>query len=559
MIKWEHIGQPDFDRVVEVLLRRRFGSDRWEAGAMKVTAFDGRGGDGGCDVLIEGPNETTIYQLKYFPEGFSGGFAKVRRRQITESFKTALQRDPDRWVLIVPSNVTPTERDFVEGLATKHRPDGDGPIIEILDRTGLDSMIIDDPEVEASFTRDTLKQNAILFGRERDSLLNPGDLVDRVAALGGLAGGINPHWTWGFRWTGDAVICSLIARHNQAHIEAPITTSVTFTAADGTVQHAQVEKFRLYGRPIEDLVPATVTINLPEGLALGPTENLESMVRVLAADEGDTVATVVFDLLDGDGQVIASRQFDVHRAGASADGLGGTLRGDDAAGIAHFEALHRSRDDDSKLVDGGFRFYTTAINGRFPDEVLDSVDFLAGFANATAMRVRPARGGAVSAGAIVELPTGPSSEAKDEARFLATYVRALNVVQQYIPGGLPLPAELDPDEVDTVRLAATLLEAKTTDLVWDEFDLVLWPDLDPEAVEIFDCEHGFQLVQTLELDVTVDGVTHVLGAYTRVFHRALATSRTINEDGRTVVHVTAHPDNDTLTAHFGVPEDEQGA
>ncbi|CAM3305125.1 hypothetical protein [Tsukamurella hominis] len=557
MIKWEHIGQPDFDRVVEVLLRRRYGSDRWEAGAMKVTAFDGRGGDGGLDILIEGPTETAIYQLKYFPEGFSGGFVK-RRDQITGSFKAALQHNPDRWVLVIPANTTPTERDVVEGLAAKHCPAGEGPLIEIVDRAELDSMIIDDPQVEAWFTRDTLKENAILFQRETDSLLNPGDLVDRVAALGGLAGGINPHWTWGFRWTGDAVICSLIARHNQAHIEAPITTSVTFTAADGTVQHAQVEKFRLYGRPIEDLVPATVTINLPEGLALGPTENLESMVRLVAADEGDAVATVVIDLLDDEGQVIASRRFDVHRIGASADGLGGTLRGDDAAGVAHFEALHRSRNDGSKLVDGGFRFYTTAINGRFPDDVLDSVDFLAGFTKATAMRVRPARGAAADA-AIIDLPIGPSSEAKDEARFLATYVRALNVVQQYVPGGLPIPAELDPDEVSTVRLAATLLEAKSTDLVWDEFDVVLWPDLDPEAAEIFDNEHGFQLLQTLELDVTVDGVTHVIGAYTRIFHRALATSRTINEDGRTVVHVTAHPDNATLTAHLGVPEGEQAA
>ncbi|MDF0532285.1 hypothetical protein P0W64_21250 [Tsukamurella sp. 8F] len=554
MIEWDRIKQHNFDRVVEVLLRRRFGPDRWPGDAA-VTAFDGRGGDGGRDVLVQEGRTTTIYQLKYFPEGFSSGWAKSRRPQIKESFKTALDHDPDVWVLVVPANLTPTERDFVTGLTVADAP---RPRIEIVDRTALDDMLINDPDVDAWFQRDVLKENAALYNREIDSLLRPGDLTGRIRGLGQIVDRINPHWTWDFQRTGDAVICSLRARHANAHNDAPITAQIRFDTPDGSVQQAQVEKFRLYGRPLDDPVHATVTICMPEGLALGPTENLPSQVRILPADDGpaDAATSIIIDLLDSAGTKIASRTFTVRRIGISADGYGGALHGVDSAGVVHFEALHRSRTDDSMLIDGGFRFYSTPIAGKFPDEVLDSLEFLAELTRAATLQVSPARG-SVDAAGTVQMQVPDDADFASDARFLATYVRALNIVQQKVPRGLRIPAELAPDEVATVRLAATLLDKKKVDLVWTEFDVVLWPNLNPATLDVLNNEHGFQLLQTLALEVTVGGITHEIGAYTRIFHRALNAGQSIDEQGRQVVHVVAHPDNDTITAYFGLPAPER--
>src|SRR5690554_5709372 len=96
---WERCGRDAFERAVELLLQRKH-----QAGPGKAQAIDGRGGDEGIDVDVTEPDGTisTIYQLKYFPEGFSGGFREVRRKQILNSFRAAMKHEPALWVLVVP-------------------------------------------------------------------------------------------------------------------------------------------------------------------------------------------------------------------------------------------------------------------------------------------------------------------------------------------------------------------------------------------------------------------------------------------------------------------------
>src|SRR5690349_13880082 len=92
-IEWEHLTQPEFDRRVEALVRREYPSAR-------VEARNGRGGDGGVDILVTEVDGTrTVFQLKFFLGGFTGGHGSARRPQIKKSFRRAMREEhPDIWV-----------------------------------------------------------------------------------------------------------------------------------------------------------------------------------------------------------------------------------------------------------------------------------------------------------------------------------------------------------------------------------------------------------------------------------------------------------------------------
>ena len=139
---WDRLGQQRFDRIVEVLVYRRFKG--------KVRAVNGRGGDGGIDIeIIDDDGHLWILQLKFFPEGFSGGFTG-RRQQIKVSFDTAVENhSPDKWSLVFPGTLTEAEDAYVKGLG-----DGNTTIGRTIDRTMLDSWLADDPELDACLQRD---------------------------------------------------------------------------------------------------------------------------------------------------------------------------------------------------------------------------------------------------------------------------------------------------------------------------------------------------------------------------------------------------------------------
>ena len=94
-IDWSALGRQNWDVLVEALLFRMYDRD-----GNKVTIFNGIGGDGGRDVVVDFADGTKqIFQLKHFPGGFSGGFGK-RRDQIDDSYKAAMQHEPDERYLL---------------------------------------------------------------------------------------------------------------------------------------------------------------------------------------------------------------------------------------------------------------------------------------------------------------------------------------------------------------------------------------------------------------------------------------------------------------------------
>lgn len=200
-IEWSILGQQGFDRAVEALVLRRLGEG--------VRAVNGRGGDNGIDIELVQSGKHRIFQLKYFPEGFSGGFKAVRRKQIKNSFDSAIKHKPTEWTLIVPGVCTNEEVKFVKALKGKRRIK-----VSIVDRDELDSWLTDDPNLDSYFQRnpiEVLMHYAKVFNQEAAAFLGGyDDIRNRISALATVIDTVDPHWQYGF--ANDGVTTSITAR-----------------------------------------------------------------------------------------------------------------------------------------------------------------------------------------------------------------------------------------------------------------------------------------------------------------------------------------------------------
>lgn len=246
---WTGAGKDGFDNRVEAIYHRL--NEDLDGDAYAV---NGRGGDGGIDIFIRRDGRVTIVQVKFFPEGFAGGWAKSRRPQIERSLKRALQHELDEWHLVVPGTLTTSERLFVTGLSKTGKPK-----IKIVDRPALDSMAAGMPDLVTYFERDTLQEAAKVYNQERALLIDADDLTARVAALGTQADTLDPDWTFSFFRDGDVVGRQLVAKHPLAAERSPIKASLGLNMNGiGDELRRAVERSLGYGTPERLDLPATV-------------------------------------------------------------------------------------------------------------------------------------------------------------------------------------------------------------------------------------------------------------------------------------------------------------
>ncbi len=230
LVDWDTIGQPEFDRLIEALVPYQHpdGSD--------VQAINGRGGDGGRDVVVTEPDgRKIIYQLKCFPEGFDGKHA-ARRKQISNpaknprdrgSLQHALEHHPDEWILVAPCNPSVSGWAWIEKLKREHK---DRVKITFVGRAQLDGhkwCAGHQGIVRALHSRDEMLTKAAILNQEKAVLAHAGDLADRVQALGGVADDVDPAWTWDFARVGDLTVQTLRAKHPSAQLTNPITGNFT--------------------------------------------------------------------------------------------------------------------------------------------------------------------------------------------------------------------------------------------------------------------------------------------------------------------------------------------
>lgn len=217
--EWDGLEQREFDRTIELLLYLKFSS------TARVVPLDGRGGDGGIDVFkVDADGHRTIFQLKYFPEGFSGKH-KDRRKQIRRSLASALKHQPDEWVLVWPSVPHKSDNAFISEL----RAENDGLTVTPWGRTKLDSLLVEFPDVINVMRRGETAMELLTQLREESAALAGGlaDVAQRVAGLKEVIDGSDPHWTLDIATQGKTVIHTLRAKHPQAPEVSPIRLAFT--------------------------------------------------------------------------------------------------------------------------------------------------------------------------------------------------------------------------------------------------------------------------------------------------------------------------------------------
>lgn len=230
---WAALGRDRFDRLIEALIVRRHPQ------GSRVDVVDGRGGDGGVDVLAvdphagdskevvfrDDPGHLTVYQLKFFPEGFDGMYQK-RRSQIKKSFNRARDKFPDMktWSLVCPCKATNSGHSFLDSIR-KEFPEVE---IQFVDQARLDGdgWCASYPDVVRNLvSRDDLLVKAKILSQER-AVLAGGvpDLIERQMNLDSIADELDPHWTT--RVTTDAQgnpATFVLPKHPQAATASPIS------------------------------------------------------------------------------------------------------------------------------------------------------------------------------------------------------------------------------------------------------------------------------------------------------------------------------------------------
>ncbi|WMY80075.1 hypothetical protein [Citricoccus sp. I39-566] len=234
-IHWMKLEEEDFNRAVELLLTRIHGRE--------ALVIDGRGGDKGIDVAVRQDGIIKrIYQLKHFPEGFSGGFRDTRRRQITGSFTRACDNHEDlaEWILVVPRNPTVEEDEFVQGLAADREID-----LEIWGQAKLDAALLPYPEIVQAITRNDTVELLARFNAETAALVGPDDLTERAEGLVAITESRSDYWTTNLHVVDGTAFESYIAKHPEAMEKEPIRTTIEWSFGEehqdlqAKLQHAE--------------------------------------------------------------------------------------------------------------------------------------------------------------------------------------------------------------------------------------------------------------------------------------------------------------------------------
>lgn len=217
MVDWLRTTREEFEELVELLIIRKY--ERDEPGLV-AQAVDGRGGDGGIDIDVSVRSTgqlVRIYQLKHFPEGFSGEWGKSRKPQITRSFNEAMKHHPSVWALVIPRKFAVNERKWVTILARGRTR------VEFVGATELNGMLAEDPNAASWGDRNPDRAALEVVGRDSAALASPGALAEEVRRLAERADARSAYWGFTFGSAGTTITESIFAKRPDAEEREPLS------------------------------------------------------------------------------------------------------------------------------------------------------------------------------------------------------------------------------------------------------------------------------------------------------------------------------------------------
>lgn len=304
-IDWKHISRIDFDRVVETLLLRIYD----DPPTTTAEVLDGRGGDGGIDVGVYDSSGKIkhIFQLKHFPEGFSGGFSDTRRRQIKKSFTTAWDNHrPPRWTVVVPCSPTKDESKHVTKLG-----DGKAVTCTIWGMRHLDQRLAQpaNRDILDVATRRPLIDALKEIGQEQAALAGPNDVQERLERLSNRVSGRSLHWDVDFARSGNVITQAFRPKHKRAGELEPLGFSFGLEA--GAFGATEMQRIVDYGARRMTTISGAA---LSDFKTIGPDWfSIEGQLDRIRIGPADTYAEdqrpqVVLEFLDEDGFTGSSHQ-----------------------------------------------------------------------------------------------------------------------------------------------------------------------------------------------------------------------------------------------------------
>ena len=501
-IEWKHISRDDFDRVVETLLLRIYDNPP----TTTAVVLDGRGGDGGIDVGVYDSSGKIkqIFQLKHFPEGFSGGHSATRRKQIKKSFTTAWDNHkPPRWTVVVPCNPTAPESKYVTQLGS-----GKAVTCTTWGMRHLDERLSQpaNRDILDVATRRPLIDALKEIGQEQAALAGPNDLQERIERLSNRVSGRSLHWDVDFAVSGNVFTQSFRQKHDRAAELEPLGFSFGLEA--GAFGADEMQRIVDYGARRMTTIPGTALTNFK---TLGPEWfSMEGPIDRLVIGPADTFPAdqrppVVVEFLDGDGFTHASHQGILY---ATSTGEKGTAFAATFYGILDLD-IELPADQDRP---GHFDLKMKFANAKISD-AQGVLRILSDFAS----------------GAVVQIHFDGKKYLKGIATGDAQVIDAatellvddLSVLQDKLQAEFRLPPELTNRERVMIRVGRLLTEGKATFMPADtSLTGTLHGGLD-EALELLLTEPTAITMPLPKFPLDVQGSRFNLGAVT-FYHQRVA-------------------------------------
>jgi hypothetical protein len=440
MIDWDALDAGRFERVVQILLRDRFGA----------TAIDGSGGDRAQDSRLESADGLTVYEVKSFRKRL----ASSQKQQVKRSLIKSLElHSPSSYVLVTRSNPTPSERDWFMSL----RP-GDATTalewygVDWLDGavSGREDLIAYVEGAEYKLLR-RVKEHQL----EQQAGLDGSKILNRMQSLLERSSEISPYWAWNYSTDTTGVTRQLVALRPESADEDPVSLQVDFEFSDDSTS-------RELARRLQDALDFGGDVELPGSAVSSIRVNASSdATRRLLADSDRTPDSVrivserltegfpkaaVLERKYGDGTAV---ELPVRFSNATGGMLGSRFEGTDASETLTVELALRHDRSESTL-----RLGLALAPGQYVHDVLPTLKLLTGGPGASPIRLK------LGPEVIAEYNAIGPQESRIHEIF--RFIWALDIVSKTTGKAIQIPREdLSPQFVsECIDIARALLGAR---------------------------------------------------------------------------------------------------
>ncbi|MDZ5146376.1 hypothetical protein [Microbacterium testaceum] len=441
-VEWARIDDATFNALSESLLVREYTGN-----GLVAMAIDGRGGDGGIDVdvrVARTDQVVHVFQLKYFPEGFSGGHV-ARRAQIKKSMSQAIETvNPPVWSLVVPRKVTVQERKAVRAMRKGHRM-----IVRFVTPVELDLLLAKYPDIEERFTADRAIELLSAVHRPSATLTKPSDLHDEVRRVEGRLNARSEYWGTSFSLGPDGTyVETLHPKRPDAPEREPLGLALTasFSPDDADLRQ-RFERALKFGVMEPIVLPGTVVESLQKTGPAWFEEKIEhANIEIRSLDVPHESERVKVDVLNPAGRSIARL---TGATTATSSGYGGVVLHTLLEGGVHQRWTLPSDPSESGSVTTSAQFV-----GSTAHEIRRALRFWSALQNATTLEL--------SVGS--EAPTRLNYEATptDPDLQFESFIEDLCFLENHFDVPLRLPESVDTSDVVWARVMRLLASGEAT-------------------------------------------------------------------------------------------------